>query len=214
MRSAKQVLLLLVLSIPGGAAIAARETVAPGTSEPKIVVKMINLSNLTAGTLSKAAAVAQDIYLKAGVDTEWIDCSAYGGERADDARCGAKPGPAGIILRVMPRKQAKRFGLPKPALGVAMVPASGFGFLANAFSHRVDEISHWTGAEPVTVLAHILAHEVGHLLLHQPGHSDKGLMQAAWKQKQLKRAASESLRFTETELAKLKLNVASRTNAH
>ena len=56
MRSAKQILLFLAISIPGSAAIAAPETVAPRTSERKIVVKDGCRINVLASVTASAKA--------------------------------------------------------------------------------------------------------------------------------------------------------------
>ena len=182
---------------------------SPGGRTP-ILIKMVNLSTLPPGTLAKGAAVAREIYARIGVETEWLDCTAAPGETAADSRCAAPVLALDIVTRILPKKLARRFRLPKPALGAAMLPPEGFGYLANAFSHRVDEIAHWTGADPITILGHILAHEVGHVLLSQPLHAKEGLMQAAWREDQLRRASGRSLQFTQTEVARLRLNIAAR----
>ena len=49
--------------------------------------------------------------------------------------------------------------------------------------------------DTVIVLAHAMAHEVGHLLLPH-GHSDTGLMRADWDADDLWSAANGELNFT------------------
>ena len=58
----------------------------------------------------------------------------------------------------------------------------------------------------VTVLAHAMAHEIGHLLLPY-GHSAAGLMRADWDAKDMRLAAHGRLNFTreQAELIRTRL---------
>ncbi len=73
------------------------------------------------------------------------------------------------------------------------------------FYHRVERIarthlntSNWRGASGVDaaiLLAHAMAHEIGHLLLPD-GHSASGLMRADWSADDLHDAVRGELNFT------------------
>ena len=116
--------------------------------------------------------------LGGGVDTVWLDCGARNVEEARDEGCLQKSSAADIQLRILRRSQAKTLGMSRDALGYAVIPPEGHGSIANAFFHRVEEIARWTGVDRAFVFGHIMAHEVGHLLLHQGRHSSKGIMRS------------------------------------
>lgn len=75
------------------------------------------------------------------------------------------------MLRILSRRQARLYRVPREAMGAALFPPDGFAYLGNVFAHRVDEMSRETGVEPDVILGRALAHEAGHLLLDRPGHS-------------------------------------------
>jgi hypothetical protein len=54
-----------------------------------------------------------------------------------------------------------------------------------------------------TMLAHVIAHEIGHLLLSS-AHSPTGLMQPAWDTALVRQAVNGSLTFTEAQAAIIK----------
>jgi hypothetical protein len=47
-----------------------------------------------------------------------------------------------------------------------------------------------------TMLGCVMAHELGHLLLRDPGHSTIGIMQPQWGHEQMRQALTARLRFT------------------
>ena len=176
----------------------------------RITVRIRDHAEVPKWMLRNAAGTARRIFLAAGVDTAWLDCGARSLEEARDEGCLKKSGAADIQLRILRKGQVKTRGLPRAALGSAVVPAGGHGSIANAFFHRVDEIARWTGVARALVLGHIMAHEVGHLLSHQRRHSSKGVMRAAWDGKDLLRTVSVSLRFTPREAERIRRNVSER----
>jgi hypothetical protein len=60
------------------------------------------------------------------------------------------------------------------------------------------------------MLGHVMAHEVGHLLLSLPGHTSKGIMIGPWEGKQLRQAAAGGLLFTPQEAWKMGEEVSRR----
>ena len=54
-----------------------------------------------------------------------------------------------------------------------------------------------------TLLAHVIAHEIGHLLLPHVPHSATGLMKAEWDKALVREAAAGSLTFTDAQIKRL-----------
>jgi hypothetical protein len=67
----------------------------------------------------------------------------------------------------------------------------------------VEERSRELGAPAVEVLAASIAHELGHLLLHSPGHSRSGIMKARLDRTQIELLERGELGFTKDEAARL-----------
>jgi hypothetical protein len=81
------------------------------------------------------------------------------------------------------------------ALGATSGTREAGGRAAFIFYHRVERIAQTYKIENVLVLAHAMAHEIGHLLLPY-GHSATGLMRADWDAKDLRLAMGGELNFT------------------
>lgn len=64
--------------------------------------------------------------------------------------------------------------------------------------------------ENVIVLAHVMAHEIGHLLLPY-GHSSTGLMRANWDVADLRRAVYRQLKFTPEQAALIRAKLRGAT---
>src|SRR5262245_48507948 len=71
----------------------------------------------------------------------------------------------------------------RTALGVSL-PRIGAGNRAGVFYSRIEKASHdrtvSLGASVAEVLAYVMAHEIGHLLLNTRMHLNEGIMRADW----------------------------------
>ena len=64
------------------------------------------------------------------------------------------------------------------------------------FYPRIRAYSAELGHGPSQLLGHVMAHELGHLLLPYGAHSVAGLMRPAWDRAQVRAAAEGLLTFT------------------
>jgi hypothetical protein len=67
------------------------------------------------------------------------------------------------------------------------------------FYQRILEVAQLQQKATSSVLAIVLAHEIGHVLLPAPAHASAGIMQAPWDQRALDRAATHQLLFTSSQ---------------
>jgi hypothetical protein len=148
------------------------------------------------------------IYREAGINVSWIDPESVPGQ-PDSAESTADLRP-GFGLVVLPEEITERLTVAPDALGGATGTRDGRGRMAYVFYDRVERIASAylnpsrqrpMDMDTVVVLAHAMAHEVGHLLLPH-GHSDTGLMRADWDGDDLRSAVDGDLNFT-AEQAKL-----------
>ena len=93
-------------------------------------------------------------------------------------------------------------GATSPVMGVAQRRANGS--LVRVFFKQVHDFARVYHVDLSTMLAYVIAHEVGHLLLPGYGHSPTGLMQAGWDRALLHDAATGSLTFTEAQAARIR----------
>jgi hypothetical protein len=125
------------------------------------------------------------------VEVTWIFCPVI--TVANRVPCGA---PVGAIeVHILPSPLAAEFS--KTAMGIAVLTAVFSGHAA-VFLSRVRQTAE---SEPGIIgmpelLGHVMAHEIGHLLLRSSAHSSEGLMRADFRPSDLKKAAQRRLRFT------------------
>jgi hypothetical protein len=92
--------------------------------------------------------------------------------------CRDAPGPLTLARQILTHGAARRQTEPGAA-GFALPPDfGGFGAYAGVFHYRVKQLG--TTASEAAVLGHVIAHELGHLLLGTGHHSDGGIMKAVW----------------------------------
>jgi len=157
-------------------------------------------------------ALARDevtrIYRDAGVKIIWINAASSGNRSLLPQSSGTSD--PGFALVVLPREMTDAMtvateAVATEALGVAIGTREHRGRMAYVFYSRVERIArtHLNMSRQVErddiytliVLAHAMAHEIGHLLLPY-GHSATGLMRADWNSTDLNLALDGRLNFT------------------
>ena len=89
-----------------------------------------------------------------------------------------------------------------PVMGVALRRSNGS--TAQVFFRQVQDFARAYRVDLSTMLAYVIAHEVGHLLLPGYPHSSTGVMQANWDKALLRDATGGSLTFTEAQSARIR----------
>ena len=176
-------------------------------AEPRVKVRMYDYAQAPASVLAQAQQVAWRIVRETGVNTEWVNCQASDLDpRESDPGCDEPVRPADVALRLLPDWMAKAAGTRASIYGFAKPP-----YIAFVFFDRVEDLveSGATEASHV-ILGHLLAHELGHLLLGRKGHSRKGIMRIPWKQRELKLAEQGRLLFTDGESERMSSQVCAR----
>ena len=116
------------------------------------------------------------------------------------AACRARRDIALNILTSAPK------GLTGSSLGMAQ-PLACAGLNVRVFDDRVcDAAFKWNRAH-ATVLAHVIAHEIGHVLLRTNAHSPRGLMAGVWGDHEYQFMARNLLRFTRDESTSMRITL-------
>ena len=98
------------------------------------------------------------------------------------------------------------------AFGVALIPADGsFGVFASVYIDAAAAIAGDDEAFGARMLGHLIAHEVGQLLLGQGSHSKKGIMLGDWPAIALEKATQGRLLFTDRQAKKMRRAVRQRS---
>ncbi len=155
----------LLFGVLTGCAEAAAETSDPLT----IHVLVLDEVGVPAATLSRAQREARRIFESAGITLSWLPAQT--------------PPTGSLFIKLVVKIVAKPLGEKARNLNVlALAPGSkeAPGKVALLFYHRIDDLSQLFHLEVSQLLGHVMAHEMGHLLLPHGSHAAAGLMKAGW----------------------------------
>ena len=88
-------------------------------------------------------------------------------------------------------------------LGQAFLGEDGRGVIADVFLDRMERVTSEREVNLAQLLAHVTAHELGHLLLGANAHSAAGLMQAKLNEENLAKMAQGYFRFSREQDKKI-----------
>jgi hypothetical protein len=180
----------------------------------KLTVLVYNYAAIPGGTLVSTKREAARIYKRIGIETEWVDCPLTAREWARFPDCPVRPRPTDVIVRIVSQTMAERLPHDDNSLGFAQLPEDGrVGIFANVFPSAAEQIAKPNGIRPSAVLASVIAHEIGHLLLGAGSHSLNGIMSAHWRPDELHAIGRGNLVFAPGESDRIRSAVRARLAA-
>ena len=139
-----------------------------------------------ADVVEKAKHAATGVFALSHIDLQWMGHGPYQ--------------PCSLTVRIVAQsleaKDRSRF-----VMGMALETRVGRGILAFAYYDRIRLYSEDLGLDASRVLGHVMAHELGHLLLPHGAHSTTGVMRGAWDSAQAKLVSAGLLTFLPAEAA-------------
>jgi hypothetical protein len=166
---------------------------------PQMRVAICNMGHLSAKVVTHAQDDLEHIFRAAGIQIIWQAC----GEPSPDPVFALRLRTGGKMKGSLPASLQ--------TMGAAFVTPGHTGYLADAYYGAIQEVARANGACDATqLLGHVLAHEIGHLLLGAP-HAGGGIMSAAWSRPHLVAAGQRALRFTSAQRAALQHELLART---
>jgi hypothetical protein len=153
---------------------------APGfPSTAYINVKILNKAEAPPEVIADAPQIVSRIFSVARIEIRWQECPVAGGQASEHAECRDSPAVIGVVINA----DASSRWAARKALGVSL-PSVGAGNRAGVFYSRIERAAYERtvslGASVAEVLAYVMAHEIGHLLLNSKMHSNEGIMRADW----------------------------------
>jgi hypothetical protein len=179
----------------------------------QIAIGVYDYAKAGPGTLLDAERVTAGILHRAGVSISWLACPVdKSSPRNPD--CADLGGPLKFTFHIVPDFMARRFRENGDVFGFAAEGGKGeFGGDAWVFYDKVKEASGRTQLSSPQILGHVMAHELGHLLLGANSHSRSGLMRARWSRAELLAADLGGLNFTDEERARIRNSMVARQQA-
>lgn len=154
-------------------------------------VKLFNDAAVRDDLLHPAKGEAAWLLNSVCVDVSWIPCLVTSKSKLTPCKAPVRA----IELHIL--SSPARNEINEEALGIA-IPHFGSGDHAGVFLSAVRETAARNAAiiDVSQLLGYVMAHEIGHLLLHSTAHSSKGVMLAEFRSSDLKKAGQRRLTFT------------------
>ncbi len=179
-------------------------------AQTRITVFVLNLAEMPGGELERARQEGDRILSRSGITIEWVVCSLSGAEADRHPRCQGRAVPTDLFLRIFPGLPDRSVVGPSNGYAYALVPTDGgHGFLADVYVRGAEAFARSERRLRAVFLGHMMAHEVGHLLLGA-GHSVAGIMQCPWDRQSRALAAQGSLLFPGKEAERMRAAVRNR----
>jgi hypothetical protein len=163
-----------------------QETSQPAEQSVVVTVLLHNYAHLPKPIVAEAEDRAGLIFRKAGVQVRWADCPLNDEDPASYPECPVEFDCTDLFLRIFPATATKL-----DHGGESLVGAR----IANIFWNQVEEQSRRLNVDAPRILAHTIAHELGHLLLGSNSHSPTGIMTAHWEAQVLVHICQDGLFF-------------------
>jgi hypothetical protein len=151
-----------------------------------LTILVYDYAGVQADTLLKSEQEASRIFHHSGVDVTWRPCRIQGS--SIPLEC-PDPSPMTPALRLLPRFQLVGDRVHAEAMGYS---TGDFATVSVEFAERLEESGV---ARLPEVLGHIMAHEIGHVLLPGGGHSVSGIMRARWSSNEWRLLRQGELNF-------------------
>jgi hypothetical protein len=199
--NSKTTLMTAVLSTAAGCA---------GAQPLKVFVH--NYAQLSQIALERAQTEAARILKTGGADVNWIICEQEPKKSKECSTSLESPDSTELVLLLLPSGATRRLAQ-ADSMGFAILPERGlFGSFAGIFCDRLQQLRSGHLSKPV-LLGHVIAHELGHLLLGEDGHALDNIMKPEWDHKQIAKATLGILGFFTAERRLIEENVRRRLAA-
>ena len=150
--------------------------------------------------VNEAEARTREIFLKSRVATTWYNCSLQGGAGQD---CSGLLGSDVVVVQLVHDTGE----LKDDVFGAAFLGNNGHGSYTDVYFDRAQKLCRELKVSLPELLGHIIAHEIGHLLLGSSAHSPAGIMRAIWQRTELEQACRGGLMFSTREAKAMQARV-------
>ena len=161
--------------------------------------------------LDAAEEQAREIYRRAGLKTVWLNCSPKL-ENIEPESCHFSD-TTHLTLKISPHALNLQVRDRVDVLGTAYPDDKGVGYFAYVFYDRVQELADRQRLGHM-LLADVMAHEIGHLLLGSNSHSLSGIMCAHWNYDQLRNISEGAMWFIPAQSRMMRDRLRDRQGRH
>ena len=198
---------------------ASRDAVLFPASTERVVLtlRLYAYVKIDADVLREAKRHADRIFEGSGVGIAWLHCPTSPEQLSSNRACAGPLGPNHLVIKVLPASMSRRYAFSQQIFGFASLTLNGLpGTHISLFHARVLDLAYHGGvgtsfedAQSI-ILGHVIAHEIGHLLLGPESHSLSGIMKSPWDRKVLQDMEGGRLHFTNPQQSKILLEIRRR----
>jgi hypothetical protein len=182
----------VVFSVP--VALTAREGCE--SAEALVSLEVYDQGQLRSEEVREASQTLGQILAKASVCVNWAYCNVSAMEPCTgDVRCPT------VILHIISQPRRGTRHMTRSSIGMTRI---GRVTHATVFTDRTHAVAQQFGLPHGLLLGYTIAHEVGHLLLDQAGHSASGVMRAQWSRGDYEAMLRRWLTFAPAELRRIR----------
>jgi hypothetical protein len=164
-------------------------------TRPMVRISVFNDAGLKRGILLHAEEDAGEVFRRAGIEMDWKNCGGEEVAAFAGKQCNEVAYPERLVLRIERRPR----GLVEEPLGVAYLSEDGQGAYCDVFLEPMEELQQLYAVNLDSLLGHVAAHEIAHLLLGLHSHSVNGLMRAHWGLRTMEELKRGVLGFNSTQ---------------
>lgn len=189
-------------------------------------IRLYDYAKLDAETLATARNEVSQIFGRSSIGVSWLGCATSMDEAKLNRSCASKLTATDIVLRLLPPGMNPGVSSDTGTFGVALVgpevklPRTASVLLKNVERlgegrhERMDySVVHRSFSDQVflgRLLGHVIAHEVGHLLLNSGKHASAGIMRGHWDVNVTARALTRNLHFSQREVRRIRAEIQRR----
>ena len=175
----------------------------------RVTISVYNDAKVPADALQRGEVEASRIFRQAEIEVNWLNCKVPAINEEASRACREAVFPEHLHLRIV----RKSFGLKSEAMGISFQASDGSGCYADLFYEPMEQLHQSDSTDVASLLGHVAAHEIGHLLLGTNSHSAAGIMHAHWTASELASARVGALVFLEKESQRMKARLATATQS-
>jgi hypothetical protein len=160
----------------------------------EISISVHDYADVPTPLLAAAEDQAREIFRRTGLETVWLNCSPkLEREKLEPGSCYFSD-TSHLTLKISPRAMNAKVRDRIDVLGTAYPDEKGAGYFAYVFYDRIQELAQRRRLGHA-LLADVMVHEIGHLLLGSTSHSASGIMCAHWNYEELRNVSEGAMAF-------------------
>ncbi len=166
----------------------------------QVTISVYNEAAVPGDVLTQGEQQASQVFWEAGIEVKWLNCKVPAASEEESRICREAVSLGHFHLGIV----RKSLGSKREAMGISFVANDGSGSYADLFYEPMKELHKSDGTNLASLLGHVAAHEVGHLLLGANSHSKAGIMRPRWTAGELGNTGVRRLVFTDKESSMMK----------